>query len=143
MKESIGHIEITGFSTQAVETALRFLHSGTSSVLVDDLVEVGAFADKYAMGKLNGHSEQRGRAAMPPASAETEVWLHRLDAELPRRQASSVQLRCEAEDGVQKHVLVISGAYPLKAVGKTIAEAFGMAVDAFDPHPNKGRIEMN
>jgi len=70
-------------------------------------------------------------------SAETEAWLHRLDAQLPERQSSAVQLRCQA--GARKRVLVFSGAYPLKAVGFAVAEAFGWAVDDFDPHPNKGK----
>ena len=34
--------------------------------------------------------------------------------------------------------VVMSGAYPLRAVGKTIAAAFGMEAVTFDYHPNKG-----
>ena len=70
------------------------------------------------------------------ASASTETWLHRMDSELPRRQASAVQLRCEG--GGKKRAIVVSGAYPLRAVGFALAEAFGRAVDEFNPHPNKG-----
>lgn len=70
-------------------------------------------------------------------SVEMEAWLHRMDAELPRRQCSLVQLRCAA--GAKKRVLVVSGSYPLKAVGCTVVEAFGWAADDFDPHPNKGK----
>ena len=34
--------------------------------------------------------------------------------------------------------VVVSGAYPLRAVGKTIAAAFCMEAVTFDYHPNKG-----
>lgn len=75
-----------------------------------------------------------------PACADAEAWVHRFDRELAKRQASAVQLRCEAEGSVCcKRALVVSGAYPLRAVGLVIAEAFGKAVDDFDPHPNKGK----
>jgi len=77
--------------------------------------------------------------ASTAASVDTEAWVHRLDAELSGRQASCVQLRCLDEVGGQQRILVVTGAYPLKAVGFTIAEAFGKAVDDFDPHPNKGK----
>jgi hypothetical protein len=33
----------------------------------------------------------------------------------------------------------VCGAYPLKAVGFELAEAFGVAVDEFDAHPNNGK----
>ena len=57
------------------------------------------------------------------ASPETETWPHQLDKDLPRRQASCVQLRCEEVEGG-------GGAYPLKAVGFALAEAFRKAVDS-------------
>ena len=38
-----------------------------------------------------------------------------------------------------KRALIMSGAYPLRAVGFALAEAFGKAVDSFDPHPDKGK----
>ena len=78
------------------------------------------------------------RARVAPASADTEAWVHRLDGELKQRQASAVQLRCEAEGCGKKHALVASGSYPLREVGCAVAEAFGMAAGDFDPHPNKG-----
>lgn len=79
-----------------------------------------------------------GRPAKAPRTSEsTQAWLHQLDSELARRQASAVQLRCEA--GGTKRAIVVSGAYPLKAIGATLAEAFGRAVCDFDPHPNKGK----
>ena len=54
MRESAGRIDITDFTAEVVEASLRCLHSGKLSVQVDKLVEVevGAFADKYAMHEL-------------------------------------------------------------------------------------------
>jgi hypothetical protein len=83
--------------------------------------------------------EKASRTALRAASADTEAWVHRFDAELPGRQASAVQLRCRDEASGKQRILVVTGAYPVKAVGFTIAEAFSKAVDAFDPHPNKGK----
>ena len=34
--------------------------------------------------------------------------------------------------------MVVSGAYPLKALGKTLGAAFGLEDVIFDPQPNKG-----
>lgn len=96
----------------------------------------GAKKRKPSQPASVGTPTKRARAA--PASAETETWIHRLDHELKHRQASAVQLRCKAEGGGQKRVLVVSGAYPLKAVGKAIATAFNNVAAGFDPHPNKG-----
>lgn len=50
-----------------------------------------------------------------------------------------MQLHCRIDGGSQKRAIVVSGAYPLRAVGFTMAEAFGKAVCDFDPHPNKGK----
>ena len=50
-----------------------------------------------------------------------------------------MQLRCKDEASGKQRILVVTGAYPVKAVGFTIAEAFSKAVDTFDPHPNKGK----
>eukprot|EP00746_Dinoflagellata_sp_MGD_P091032 gnl/MRDRNA2_/MRDRNA2_36023_c0_seq1.p1 gnl/MRDRNA2_/MRDRNA2_36023_c0~~gnl/MRDRNA2_/MRDRNA2_36023_c0_seq1.p1 ORF type:complete len:539 (-),score=118.34 gnl/MRDRNA2_/MRDRNA2_36023_c0_seq1:443-1984(-) len=95
--------------------------------------------------KAAAQSGRQAKAARSTASLEatqavktepaTEAWLHQLDGELTQRQASAVQLRCEA--GSTKRALVVSGAYPLRAVGCAIAESFGHGVGPFDPHPNK------
>jgi len=94
--------------------------------------------------KAGTQSGRQAKAARSTASLSTkavktepatEAWLHQLDGELSQRQASAVQLRCEASS--MKRALVVSGAYPLRAVGCAIAEAFGHGVGDFDPHPNK------
>lgn len=87
-----------------------------------------------------GQPVKKARAA--PASADTESWLHRLDGDLAKRQASAVQLRCQevgGSGGRLRRASVVSGSYPLRAVGFALAEAFGKAVDDFDPHPCKGK----
>lgn len=89
--------------------------------------------------RKNEGQGQGKQASIAKADADTEAWLHRLDAELSTRQASVVQLHCEAEGCTQKRALVVSGSYPLRAVGFALAEAFGKAADDFDPHPNKGK----
>jgi len=93
---------------------------------------------KKRKADLDGPSEKHAKKSrVAPISADVEAWLHRLDGQLHQRQASCAQLHCES--GAQKRVLVVSGAYPLRAVGFAIAEAFGKAADDFDPHPNKGK----
>ena len=88
-----------------------------------------------------GPAAKRSAAKAPACSPGTLAWLHRFDGELKQRQASAVQLRCEVvEDGVPSGVfrtVVVTGTYPLRAVGATLAEAFGHAAGDFDPHPNK------
>ena len=43
----------------------------------------------------------------------------------------------EGSKGLRRAARIWSGAYPLKAVGFALAEAFGVAVDAFHEHPCK------
>lgn len=100
-------------------------------------VDDGKMTDESETKKRKATTSPCSRSKAQKISADTEAWLHAADAELPQRQSSAVQLRCEA--GSKKRVLVVSGAYPLKAVGFALAEAFGWAVDDFDPHPNRGK----
>jgi len=111
-------------------------HDAAKDLLVDgDLSATKTKKRKATAGSESKDDTKKARTL--PVSEDVERWLHQLDSELPKRQASAVQVVCEA--GEQKRALVFSGAYPLKAVGFAIAEAFGKAVDAFDPHPNKGK----
>ena len=52
------------------------------------------------------------KASIEKASGDTETWHHQLDAELPKRQTSAVQLHCEADESSQKHLLVVSDIPP-------------------------------
>jgi len=101
--------------------------------------DVGGVAEEPVSQAKKVKRNAPAQAAQVKASPATQAWLHQLDAQLKERQASLVQLRCAASGSNQKRALVFSGAYPLKAVGFALAEAFGKAVDDFDPHPNKGK----
>ena len=56
MREASGRIEIIDFSVPAVEASLRFVYSGKLEVDPVRILEVAAFADKYAIGGLKGCS---------------------------------------------------------------------------------------
>ena len=45
--------------------------------------------------RIERSANKKRAKSIPPASPETETWLHQLDKDLPRGQASCVQLRCE------------------------------------------------
>eukprot|EP00746_Dinoflagellata_sp_MGD_P040239 gnl/MRDRNA2_/MRDRNA2_19711_c0_seq1.p1 gnl/MRDRNA2_/MRDRNA2_19711_c0~~gnl/MRDRNA2_/MRDRNA2_19711_c0_seq1.p1 ORF type:complete len:476 (+),score=105.21 gnl/MRDRNA2_/MRDRNA2_19711_c0_seq1:69-1496(+) len=56
MMESSGRVEIVDFSVEAVEASLRFMYGGKLEVEPARLVEVAAFAEKYAISDLKGIS---------------------------------------------------------------------------------------
>eukprot|EP00927_Polykrikos_kofoidii_P080318 TRINITY_DN7718_c0_g1_i2.p1 TRINITY_DN7718_c0_g1~~TRINITY_DN7718_c0_g1_i2.p1 ORF type:complete len:546 (+),score=110.14 TRINITY_DN7718_c0_g1_i2:75-1640(+) len=74
-----------------------------------------------------------------PVQAAVNNWVHRHDRDLQQRQACVMQVRCEAEDSKAKRTIVFSGAYPLRAVGIAVAEAFGRGVAPFTPSATKGK----
>ena len=60
--------EINDFSTRAVEACLRFMYSGELKVKLGNLVEVAAFADKYAIAELKGLVNCR------KTTTRTKIW---------------------------------------------------------------------
>jgi hypothetical protein len=79
---------------------------------------------KAAAPAERGSAVKAIRVDVAAATPDVERWLHQMDGELERWQASEVQIKCEG--GGKKRALVLSGAYPLKACGFALAEAFGV-----------------
>ena len=63
MSEALGRIAIRDFSIHAVEALLRFVYSGKLAIPLDEVVEVAALADKYAISPLEEIVKRSSSAA--------------------------------------------------------------------------------
>eukprot|EP00927_Polykrikos_kofoidii_P063018 TRINITY_DN57823_c0_g1_i1.p1 TRINITY_DN57823_c0_g1~~TRINITY_DN57823_c0_g1_i1.p1 ORF type:complete len:463 (-),score=55.89 TRINITY_DN57823_c0_g1_i1:8-1396(-) len=96
---------------------------------------------KRCTREASADEEPRNKKERTDDLNDMQSWLHQYDHQLLHRQGSAVQIRCEVQGSTTYRDIVVTGAYPIRSVGITIAEAFGFGVvGGFDPHQNKGKF---